>query len=66
MLACKKRAYLVDSTVFLFVMFHVCTCAPFAVTSGKRDMTIADCAVITNAVKWNERILLLQTLGELK
>ena len=32
-------------------------------TSGKREMTIADCAVITDAVKWNERILLLQTLG---
>lgn len=29
-------------------------------------MTIADCAVITDAVKWNERILLLQTLGMLK
>ena len=37
-----------------------------AVTCGKREMTIADYAVITDAVKWNERVLLLQTLGLLK
>lgn len=37
-----------------------------AVTSGKREMTIIDCAVITDAAKWNERVLLLQTLGLLK
>ena len=39
---------------------------PFAVKSGKREMTIADCTVIIDAVKWNECILLLQTLGVLK
>jgi hypothetical protein len=37
-----------------------------AATSGKREMSIVDCAVITDAVKWNERVLLLQTLGLLK
>ena len=46
------------------VHVYVITCS--AVTSGKREMTIVDCAVITDAVKWNERVLLLQTLGLLK
>ena len=48
---------------------HVCTCiimCLFTVISGKREMTIVDCAMMTDAVKWNERVLLLQTLGLLK
>ena len=57
--------------VFLMLHVHTCMCiiiilCLFAVTSGEREMTIVDCAMKSDAVKWNERVLLLQTLGLLK
>ena len=66
-----SRSHKTSSFTLAMQTYISCTCMYVyyyvsAVTSGKREMTIVDCAMITDAVKWNERVLRLQTLGLLK